>query len=104
MLIPTPRIIDNLVNKIPRGSFLYSNQIRKKLAEHYNADMTCPLVTGIYMRVISEAAFEEYQLNKDIDKITPFWRIIEPDSKLDNKLAYGINFIIERQCLEGIEL
>ena len=104
MLIPTPKIVDKLVKEIPDGIFLHSKQIRKKLANDYNAEMTCPVVTGISMRIISEAAYEEYQKNKDINKITPFWRIVEPDSKLAGKLACGIDFIIERQIQEGIEL
>tara|TARA_Y100000590_G_scaffold85383_1_gene95458 strand:+ start:3599 stop:4033 length:435 start_codon:yes stop_codon:yes gene_type:complete len=104
MFIPTPKIIDKLVRTIPDGSFLYSKQIRKKLANDYNAEMTCPVVTGISMRILSEAAFEEFEMHKNIEKITPFWRIVEPDSKLAGKLACGIDFIIERQIQEGIEL
>ena len=30
MLIPTPKIVDKLVKRIPDGSFLYLKQIRKK--------------------------------------------------------------------------
>ena len=104
MLIPTSKIVDKLVREIPDGSFLYSKQIRKKLADDHNAEMTCPVVTGIAMRIISEAAFEEYQNNKDINNITPFWRIVEPDSKLAGKLACGVDFIVEKQIQEGIEL
>ena len=104
MLIPTPKIVDKLVKTIPDGSFLHTKQIRRKLADEYNAEMTCPLVTGISMRILSEASFEEYQMHKNIEIITPFWRIVEPDSKLAGKLACGIDFIIERQIQEGIEL
>ena len=104
MLIPTPKIVDKLVKEIPDGIFLHSKQIRKKLANDYNAEMTCPVVTGISMRILSEAAFEEYQMHKEIERITPFWRIVEPDSKLAEKLACGIDFIIERQTQEGIKL
>ncbi len=104
MLIPTPKIVDKLVKEIPDGIFLHSKQIRKKLANDYNAEMTCPVVTGISMRILSEAAFEEYQMHKDIERITPFWRVVEPDSKLAGKLACGIDFIIERQTQEGIEI
>ena len=104
MLIQTPKIVDKLVKEIPDGIFLHSKQIRKKLANDYNAEMTCPVVTGISMRILSEAAFEEYQMHKDIERITPFWRVVEPDSKLAGKLACCIDFIIERQTQEGIEL
>ena len=101
MLIPTPKIVDKLVKRIPDGSFLYLKQIRKKLADDYNAEMTCPVVTGISMRIISEAAYEEYQKNKDINKITPFWRIVDPDSKLAGKLACGIDFILKDRFRRG---
>ena len=103
MLIPTPRVVDNLVKSIPYASSLNSSQIREKLANDYNAEMTCPLVTGISMRIVSEAAYEEFLINGNLDIITPFWRIVEPGSKLAEKLACGINFIIERQIYEGIK-
>ena len=66
--------------------------------------MTCPVVTGISLRIISEAAFEEYQMDQILDTITPFWRVVDPDSKLAGKLACGVDFIIEHQIQEGIEL
>tara|TARA_Y100000590_G_scaffold406529_1_gene495909 strand:- start:26 stop:388 length:363 start_codon:yes stop_codon:yes gene_type:complete len=88
LLIPTPKVVDELVKKIPEGSFLYSKQIGEKLAQNFNA----------------EATFQEYQNHKDINMITPFWRIVEPDSKLARKLACGIDFIIDKQIQEGIEL
>ena len=104
MLIPTPKIVDKLVNNIPHGSFLSIKEVRKKLADDHKAEMTCPVVTGINMRIISESAFEEYNVHNDIDKITPFWRVVEPDSKLAGRLACGIDFIIKKQMQEGIEL
>ena len=102
--IPTPKIVDKLVKTIPFGSFLYSTQIREKLANNYNAEMTCPVVTGISMRILSEAAFEEFEIHNNIGKITPFWRIVEPDSKLAGKLACGIDFIAKRHTQENIVL
>ena len=104
MFIPTPQILDNFVQDIPPGLFLTLKQIRKDLAKKYNAEMTCPVVTGISLRIISEAAFEEYQIDQNMDEITPFWRVVDPDSKLANKLACGIDFIVERQFQEGINL
>ena len=104
MFIPTPQILDNFVQDIPPGSFLSLKQIRQDLSRKYRVEMTCPVVTGISLRIISEAAFEEYQIDQNMDEITPFWRVVDPDSKLANKLACGIDFIIERQFQEGINL
>ena len=102
MLIPTPKIVDNFIKTIPNGSFMNTKDLRNKLAIQYDAEMTCPLVTGIFLRIISEAAYEEYQLDRNIEEITPFWRVVDPDSKLANKLTFGTEFLIQNQANENI--
>jgi hypothetical protein len=104
MLVPTPKIVDDYVRNIPEGSFVDLKKIRRELAMYYRAEMTCPVVTGISLRIISEAAFEEYQAEQNLDSITPFWRVVNPESKLAGKLACGVDFIIKHQIQEGIEL
>jgi len=104
MLIPTPKIVDDYVRNIPEGLFIDLKQIRRELSMHYHAEMTCPVVTGISLRIISEAAFEEYQVEQNLDSITPFWRVVNPESKLAGKLTCGVDFIIKHQIQEGIEL
>ena len=104
MLILIPKIVDEYVKNISQGSFVYMKQIRQELARYYHAEMTCPVATGISLRIISESAFEEYQTDQILDTINPFWRAVDPDSKLDGKLACGVYFIIEHQIQEGIEL
>jgi len=102
MLIPTPKIVDEFVRTIPNGCFMNTKDLRNKLAIQYDAEMTCPLVTGIFLRIISEAAYEEYQLDRNIEEITPFWRVVDPDSKLANKLTFGTGFLIQNQANENI--
>ena len=104
MLIPSPKIVDDFVKTIPNGSFMSTKDLRNRLAIQYDAEMTCPLVTGIFLRIISEAAYEEYQLDKNIEKITPFWRVVDPDSRLANKLTFGTEFLIQNQANENIHL
>ena len=43
-----------------------------RLAHWHNADVTCPLVTGIFLRIVAEAAEEERLAGKSA--ITPYWR------------------------------
>ena len=104
MLIPSPKIVDDFVKTIPNGSFIITKDLRNRLAIQYDAEMTCLLVTGIFLRIISEAAYEEYQLDKNIEKITPFWRVVDPDSRLANKLTFGTEFLIQNQANENIHL
>src|SRR5271157_6224467 len=59
MLIPTALEVDAMVRKIPRGRVSSVSQIRRRLAHWHNADVTCPLVTGIFLRIVAEAAEED---------------------------------------------
>jgi hypothetical protein len=104
MLIASPPIIDEYVKSIDYGKFVEPIKMRDDLAKQYQADKTCPVTTGIFLRIISEASYEEYDNGIDLDAITPFWRIVDPKSKLASKLTCGIDFISERQMDENIVL
>tara|TARA_Y100001936_G_C15885185_1_gene564974 strand:+ start:252 stop:659 length:408 start_codon:yes stop_codon:yes gene_type:complete len=102
MLIASPPIIDEYVKSIDYGKFVEPIKMRDDLAKQYQADKTCPVTTGIFLRIISEASYEEFGIG--IDTITPFWRIVDPKSKLASKLTCGIDFIIENQKREEIKI
>ena len=100
MLIATPKIIDEYMNQIPKGINVNIKTLRKDLALTYNADTTCPVTTGIFLRIVSEAAYEDF-LNGE-KNITPFWRVVDHESKTASKLACGIYFIKKRRRKENI--
>jgi hypothetical protein len=100
MLIATPKIIDDYIKQIPKGININIKTLRNDLALTYNADTTCPVTTGIFLRIVSEAAFEDF-LNGE-KNITPFWRVVDHESKTATKLACGINFIKKRRSKENI--
>ena len=100
MLIATPKIIDEYIKQIPKGMNINIKTLRNDLALTYNADTTCPVTTGISLRIVSEAAYEDL-LNGE-KNITPFWRVVDHESKTAGKLACGINFIKKRRSEENI--
>ncbi len=100
MLIATPKIIDEYIKQIPKGINVNIKTLRNDLALTYNADTTCPVTTGIFLRIVSEAAYEDL-LNGE-KNITPFWRVVDHESKTASKLACGINFIKKRRSEENI--
>ena len=102
MLIASPPIIDEYVKSILYGEFVEPVKMRDDLAKDYQADKTCPVTTGIFLRIVSEASYEEYQSGDDLETIAPFWRIVKLNSKLAGKLACGIDFIAKRQTKENI--
>src|SRR5271169_1228459 len=77
MLIPTALEVDAMVRKIPYGQVSTLGQIRSRLARWHNADVTCPLVTGIYLRIVAEAAEEDRLAGKT--DITAYWRVVRDD-------------------------
>ncbi|MCB4809400.1 hypothetical protein LG651_14180 [Tamlana sp. 62-3] len=101
MLIATPQIINTYVNNIPFGKTRELTTMRTDLAATYNTDKTCPVTAGIFLRIVAEAAYEELENNGSIEQITPFWRIVSPNSKLAKKLSCGEAFIINQRIKEG---
>ena len=97
MFISTPKIIDDYIKHIPFGKSTELSTMRNDLAIDYQADKTCPVTTGIFLRIVSEASYEELKLGKGIDEVTPFWRVVNPKSKLANKLECGVEFIISKE-------
>lgn len=102
MLIATPGIVDDHIRQIPKGQSTDVRQIRKDLAAEYRADYTCPVTTGIFLRIVAEAAYEQFQQGKTLSKITPFWRAISPDSPTAQKLTFGTDFLIKQRKKESL--
>lgn len=101
MLIATPQIIDTYINQIPKGKKINMQTLRKDLAIEHGAEYTCPVTTGIFLRIVAEKAYEQFQTTKSLNKVTPFWRLIEQNSNLAQKLSFGQDFLIEQQKNES---
>lgn len=102
MLISTPIDIDSFINQIPYGQTISVAQMRDALAKQHKADCTCPLTTGIFLRIVAEAAFEKLNTTPN-EKITPFWRVIDANSSTAKKLSFDNNFIQQKRSAEGID-
>ena len=96
MFIATPKIIDKYIQEIGVGKRIDTKTLRKDLAIAHNADYTCPVTTGIFLRIVAEANYEKLQQGKHVEEITPFWRVIEPNSVLAKKLTFGQDFLLQQ--------
>ena len=99
MLIPTAVEVDGMVRKIPLGQVSSVSQIRRRLAHWHNVDVTCPLVTGIFLRIVAEAAEEDRRAGSH--NITPYWRVVREDGGLNAKFPGGIEEQARRLTEEG---
>ena len=72
MLVATPLIVDAYVRKIPKGHSTSFLTMQEDLAREHKADKTCPVSTGIFLRISAEAAYENFLLSASDENITPF--------------------------------
>ena len=86
MLIPTPRQVDDYIRRIPKGKSKTQQEMSADLAAEADADLTCPMCCGLFIRIASEAAHEEMLAGRR--NVTPFWRIIPPEATIRKKLAF----------------
>ncbi|MCZ8087421.1 MAG: hypothetical protein ACK5WW_08775 [Brevundimonas sp.] len=87
MLISSPGDIANYLSRIPRGETRTIERLRNELARKAGAQAMCPVTTAIYLRVVAEVALRDLEEGKPIDQVTPFWRVVTPDSKVAKKLS-----------------
>ena len=88
MLIPTPILVDGLIRKVDKGKLVTINQIRERLAKDFKVDSTCPLTTGIFLRIVAETAEED--LSRGVTEITPYWRVVRDDGSLNEKFPGSV--------------
>lgn len=99
ILVPSPMEVDAYIRTIPEGQVSTMGQMRRFLAEKHSVNNTCPLTSGIFVRISAEAA--EESARDGIREITPYWRIVKDDGALNPKLPGGVERQAERLRAEG---
>ncbi|MGE5162114.1 MAG: hypothetical protein ACM3O5_11460 [Betaproteobacteria bacterium] len=83
LLLPTPRLVGEVVAAIPRGRVMTIGQLRSALAERFEADATCPLMTGIFATILAGAVAEDIGHGRKAR--WPIWRLVRDDGTLHPK-------------------
>ena len=102
LLMPTPQLVKDFVMSLAVGQQVSFKEMREQLAKTHKSDVSYPMSTSTCTRVVAEAAWEEIQSGKDPGEVTPFWRVIEPDSSIAKKLTCGSEFIEAMREQEGV--
>jgi alkylated DNA nucleotide flippase Atl1 len=83
LLLPTPLLVGEVVASIPRGQVMTLGQVRAALAARFEADSTCPLMTGLFAAILAGAVVED--LGRRRKPRWPIWRVVRDDGKLHSK-------------------
>jgi hypothetical protein len=102
MLVSSPADVHAQLRKIKKGRSMTPVEFREQLAAAGGADFACPLTAGIFLRIASEAAWQELQNGVALEKVAPFWRVVDASQPIAKKLACGVDFIRTRRRAEGL--
>jgi hypothetical protein len=102
MLLPTPMLVAQEIAAIPEGSLTTVSTLRTSLARKHGADLSCPLMTGIFFNIIAGAA--EEQLSEGKPPVAPYWRVIRDDGSLSPKTPDGPDRHAEHLRAEGMTI
>jgi hypothetical protein len=101
LFVGTPQIIDAYVRGVPEGETRSIERMRRELARKNRCDATCPVSTAIFLRISAEAAIEQLSAGKSTHEVSPFWRVIEPQSTIASKLPLDSQWIsLQREVEE----
>jgi alkylated DNA nucleotide flippase Atl1 len=94
MVIPHPKEVLEIIKSIPYGKTRTLDEIRAKLAKNNNADIACPMTTGIFVSLAAHA-YEEGS-----DSVS-YWRTLKKNGELNAKFPGGMEAHKEKLESEG---
>jgi alkylated DNA nucleotide flippase Atl1 len=96
-VIATPRLVDALMKKVPRGRVTTINEIRAALARDHGAEIACPITTGIFASIAAQVAEEDKAKRKK--GATPYWRTLKAGGEINPKYPGGVE--AQKKLLEA---
>lgn len=104
MYIGSPGVIANYIARIPAGETRKVERMRNELARRNDAQATCPVTTAIFLKVVAEVALDELRAGRSRDSVIPFWRVIEPGSKIARRLSCNDGMIADFRAMEVADM
>lgn len=103
LFIGTPSMVRDYVLAIPLGETRTLADMRAALARQNDADASCPLTSGIFARIVAEAALDEHRAGAPLSSVAPFWRLVDPNSPLARKLSCGPELVVQMRAAESVQ-
>jgi alkylated DNA nucleotide flippase Atl1 len=102
LLLPTPLLIGETVAAIPRGRVMTMGALRSQLARAFQAERTCPLMTGLFATILAGAVMEDLAQRRR--PRWPIWRLVRDDGVLPPKWPLDARYRATMLREEGVRL
>ena len=99
MVIPHPMQVRELMDSIPEGQIATLDEVRTSLAEKNDADIACPMTSGIFMSMVAQASHEDREEHGSFS--VAYWRSLKRNGELNPKFPEGIKGQAQRLEAEG---
>ena len=99
--ISCPMEVAQELKNIPTGTTMSIQAFRRRLAEKNNCDATCPVSTSLFLKIVAEHAWEEYNRTGSTQDLAPFWRAVDASSPMAKKLSFDLAWIDLQRELEA---
>ena len=99
MLYPSQELLAAAIADLPPGGGALS-AVRRSMAVRCGAETTCPVTTQRLLRDIAAAAVKAWESGDRA--VTPFWRVVDPDTPTARLMAGGAAFIRARRAEEAV--
>ena len=80
MLLPSRATVESIIQRVPQSMVITTDLLRKKLAEQFAVQGTCPVTTRNMLQAISN----------DPDCQTAYWRVVNQNGELIAKYPGGV--------------
>ena len=102
LLLPTPLLVAEEIARVPAGATISVSTLRARLAERSGADRTCPLMTGIFIKILAGVVAEDLAQRRK--PRWPVWRLVNDNGTLSTTWPLDALYRATRLREEGVKL
>jgi len=90
------------IARVPAGATLSVSQLRSRLAKRFGAERTCPLMTGMFVKILAGVVAEDLAQRRQ--PRWPVWRLVNDNGTLSTTWPLGALYRATRLREERVKL
>lgn len=102
LLLPAPLLVAEEIARVPAGATLSVSQLRSQLAKRLGAERTCPLMTGMFVKILAGVVAEDLAQRRQ--PRWPVWRLVNDNGTLSTTWPLDALYRATKLREEGVKL